>query len=290
LPKVTAREMQCLTRDQAKAFLKAATEDRQFARYAVALDAGCRPGELFALHWPDVDFETGSIFIRWSLEEIAGKCRLKKPKTTASRRRILLAPRTLAAVNVHRAAMLAEGMDLKDGLVFCDVMGSFLRLPNVRERSFLPIVKRAGLPSIRLYDLRHTVATLLLAAVVNVKGLSCDTKTRPQPPSRSPTRKRRRGREDLAVAAKRHRLAAAAVVIIREPAGQRHDNGSDHELSCDGHKWEHRAHKAAGPAKKFGWPNENLAPSLITGFPSFAGAATGQAGSTRPAPEDRRSG
>ncbi len=132
------------------------------------LDAGLRPGELFALHWPDVDFEAGAIFVRWSLEEISGKCRLKQPKTVASQRRILLAPRTLAALSAHRDAMLAEGKDVKDGLVFCGLEGGFLRISDVRRLSFLPIVQRAGLSPFRLYDLRHTVATLLLAADVNV--------------------------------------------------------------------------------------------------------------------------
>jgi integrase len=49
---------------------------------------------------------------------------------------------------------------------------SFLWLQNVRSRSFLPILKRAALPTVRVYDLRHTVATLLLAADVNMKVVS----------------------------------------------------------------------------------------------------------------------
>jgi integrase len=55
------------------------------------------------------------------------------------------------------------------GLVFCNTEGGFLRISDVRRHSFLPILKRSALPTIRLYDLRHTVATLLLAADVNVK-------------------------------------------------------------------------------------------------------------------------
>ncbi len=172
LPKVTRREMQCLDRDQAKAFLNAAKTDRFCAMYVLALDTGMRPGELFGLHWPDMDFEAGAVFVRQTVEEIGGKCRLKEPKTKASKRRILIAPRTVAALAEHRKTLLAEGRDVKTGPVFPDTDGGFIRLPNLRLRSFLPIVKRAALPAIRLYDLRYTVATLLLAADVNVKVVS----------------------------------------------------------------------------------------------------------------------
>jgi len=68
--------------------------------------------------------------------------------------------------------MLAEGRDVAEGLVFCGAEGGFLRTSDLRRLSFLPTVKRAALPMIRLYDLRHTVATLLLAADVNVKVVS----------------------------------------------------------------------------------------------------------------------
>ena len=55
---------------------------------------------------------------------------------------------------------------------FVVLKGVFLRISDVRRLSFLPIAKRAGLTAIRMYDLRHTVATLLLAADVNVKVVS----------------------------------------------------------------------------------------------------------------------
>lgn len=68
--------------------------------------------------------------------------------------------------------MKAEGHDTLGGVVFCGKEGGFLRISDVRRLSFLPIVKGAALPPIRLYDLRHTVATLLVAADVNVKAVS----------------------------------------------------------------------------------------------------------------------
>lgn len=78
---------------------------------------------------------------------------------------------TLAALNQHRARMLAEGRDVKTGLVFCNSQGGHLSNSNLRQNSFKPLLVRAKLPDIRLYDLRHTSATLLLADE-NVKVIS----------------------------------------------------------------------------------------------------------------------
>jgi integrase len=63
--------------------------------------------------------------------------------------------------------MRAEGN--LDGLVFCDTHGGPLRKSNLLRRSFLPLLKRAGLSAMRFHDLRHTAATLLLAQGVHPK-------------------------------------------------------------------------------------------------------------------------
>jgi integrase len=72
--------------------------------------------------------------------------------------------------------MLAEGHI--GGPVFCDTIGGYLNITNLRKNSFVPILEwaglseRAGLPELTLYSLRHTCATLLLLADVNPKIVS----------------------------------------------------------------------------------------------------------------------
>jgi integrase len=171
-PKVERRPMRPLEADEARRFLGATRADRLAALYDLELDAGLRPGELFALHGPDVDRQTGEVFVHRSLEEINGRHRLKEPKTEAGRRRVMLAPRTLASLEAHRVRMRAEGRDVGPGPVFVDTAGGFLRQSNLRRNSFVPALKRADLRGVRLYDLRHTSATLLLASDVNVKVVS----------------------------------------------------------------------------------------------------------------------
>jgi integrase len=191
-PKTAKHEITPLDLSQVANFLKAARSDRLFAFYLTALDSGARPGELFALLWPDVDLEGRYITISKSLEEISGALRVKEPKTAKSRRRIDLSAGTVAALAEHRKVMLAEGHIA--GPVFCDTRGGYLRISNLRRNSFLPILNRANdkareeaektseatgqpvmpalLPTIRLYDLRHTCATLLLLANVPAKVVS----------------------------------------------------------------------------------------------------------------------
>jgi len=115
-------------------------------------------------------------------------------KTAKGRRRIDLSQHTLAVLAEHRKAMLAAGYYAPDKPVFCDCDGGYLRISNLRRDSFLPIIARANavavaaakklskatgqeaapalLPTIRLYDLRHTCATLLLLADTPAKVVS----------------------------------------------------------------------------------------------------------------------
>lgn len=57
-------------------------------------------------------------------------------------------------------------------LVFCSEQGTPHSIPNLTYRYFRPLLTKAKLPRIRLYDLRHTCATLLLAANEHPKIVS----------------------------------------------------------------------------------------------------------------------
>ena len=58
------------------------------------------------------------------------------------------------------------------GLIFATEAGTIINPSNLRNRSFKPLLERAGLPPIRFHDLRHTCATLLLGRDVNAKVVS----------------------------------------------------------------------------------------------------------------------
>ncbi len=187
-PRPPKKEMAVWDGEQMRRFLAAAESDRLYALYVVALDTGMRQGELLALVWPDVDFAEGTLTVQRSLSDVRGKLSVKSPKTAAGRRRIVLSRYAVDALHEHRKRMLAEGRDVKAGIVFCSSAGTYPRRYNLTHNSFCKIVTRANetaavaaekldmrpdvLPQIRFHDLRHTAATLLLTAGVNVKVVS----------------------------------------------------------------------------------------------------------------------
>jgi integrase len=168
-PKLKRDEIQPLNADQVRALLDA-SDERSYALYTVAVRTGMRPGEILALRWSDVDLEAGTVQLNRALSE--GE--FSTPKTPRSRRRISLSPATVAALKAHRKRQLEEriakaGLWEDHGLVFPSSVGTPKSQRNL-NREFKNAAKRAGLPDhFKLYDLRHTCATLLLARNVHPK-------------------------------------------------------------------------------------------------------------------------
>jgi integrase len=136
----------------------------------VAVHTGMRPGEVLALKWDNVDLDCGTLQLNRALSD--GE--FTAPKTARSRRRIMLTAASVKALRAHRKRQLEERMQRAGlwqdyGLVFPSTVGTPLSHRNV-VRSFKALLKRAGLPAgTRLYDLRHTCATLLLSCNIHPK-------------------------------------------------------------------------------------------------------------------------
>lgn len=174
-PKVeqaSSTEIKAMTPEQVRAFLAAAKDDAYYPMWVLWFEAGLRPGEVYGLHWSEVDWDRRTIQVLRSLEESKGHHTLKDLKTGKSRRLIAINQTTLDALNGHRQAMLRQGRDVVQGPCFTDSRGGFLRTSNVQRRHFNKILKAAGLNHFRPYDVRHTMATLMLLAGVNVKVVS----------------------------------------------------------------------------------------------------------------------
>lgn len=100
-----------------------------------------------------------------------------EPKTKKSRRTVRLTEPAIVALKAHLARQVEWMERLGDlyedqGLIFATERGTLINPTNLRKRSFIPLLQRAGLPQIRFHDLRHTCATLLLSANVNPKIVS----------------------------------------------------------------------------------------------------------------------
>lgn len=176
-PRVERRELKTLTRQQAKVLLDAATSDRLHALYVLALTSGARRGELLGLKWDDVDLERGIVEIQRTLQRTPHGLTFVEPKTQRSRRQVILTRTAVDALKKHYARQLEERLRLgpaweDDNLVFCNQVGRPLESSNLLQRSFYPLLERAGLPRIRFHDLRHTYATLALGQGVHPKVVS----------------------------------------------------------------------------------------------------------------------
>jgi integrase len=171
LPRRDRKVKGTLTPDEARALLAAADGDRLAALIDVALDSGCRMGELLALTWRDYDSAVGVLSITKALSDVKGHLILKEAKTKKSLRSVVLSF-ARPALAAHRERMRKEGRDVAAGLIFCDHRGGHLRKSNLTARFFRPAAKRAGLDHLTFHWLRHSSASLLLAAGANVVTVS----------------------------------------------------------------------------------------------------------------------
>ncbi len=171
LPQSHRKEMSALNPQQVQQFLKAAQQDSNRALWLLLVVTGLRPSEALALRWTDLTNQT--LAVQRSLSWVGKTPIIGNPKTAGSRRNIPLDSTVWAALQEHKRIQsdsefpAPTNPELAD-LIFRTKMGTPFDPKNLR-RSFRAILKRATLPRIRLYDLRHTTATMLLVLGENPK-------------------------------------------------------------------------------------------------------------------------
>jgi integrase len=165
-PRLVKREVQPLTRAQMRSLLEAAKDEKLYGLYVLAVTTGMRQGELLGLQWKDIDFDTGTLRVNRSVYN--GK--VSPPKTNSGRRTIRLSKLAIGALKTHRVS--AAKLRISEW-VFSTGKGTPISNHNLHNRSWKPLLKRAGLPhSTRFHDLRHSCISLLLGRGVPVKVVS----------------------------------------------------------------------------------------------------------------------
>jgi integrase len=175
-PRHEPPEMRAWTPDEARRFLGVVDGDRLYGLWVLVLATGMRRGELAGLRWVDVDLDAGVLAVRRSRVSVSYLVHESDPKTRSSRRTISLDARVVAVLRAHRRRQLEErlawGAAWTDtGYVFTSEDGLAMH-PERITVLFGRLVASAGLPKVRLHDLRHTSASLMLVAGVHPKIVS----------------------------------------------------------------------------------------------------------------------
>ena len=176
------------TPEQLGVFLDHAQSDRLYGLFHLIAFRGLRRGEACGVHWTEVDLHAMTLSVLWQIVQFGWDTAMTQPKTPYSLRTVALDENTNGVLKAHKARQnedrLGLGGDWVDtGLVFTKPDGQALHPAEVTER-FQALAAEAGLPPIRLHDLRHGAATLALAAGADMKvvqemlGHSSSTLTR----------------------------------------------------------------------------------------------------------------
>ncbi|MFC6083688.1 tyrosine-type recombinase/integrase [Sphaerisporangium aureirubrum] len=159
------------TAAQTAHFLHASRSHRLYAAFHLIALRGLRRGEAAGLRWCDIDLGGGIAMICQQLQRLGGQVLQCPPKTGSSSRAIALDHTTVTALRRHRSAQQAELTRLghpSQRWVFTNRYGGPVN-PDHLTRTLTELITAAGLPPIRLHDLRHGAASLALQAGADLK-------------------------------------------------------------------------------------------------------------------------
>ena len=149
LPPKRGREMQVLGREELQRFLIQAQAEGYYELFLLDLCTGLRRGELMALQWDDLDFQTGTLTVNKQVYEVKGQLQLSVPKTKASVRKLVLPSGVVEVLREYRCRV--DSRWLFPSPVKEDTPIS----PGVARKRLQIILERSGCKKIRFHDLRH---------------------------------------------------------------------------------------------------------------------------------------
>ena len=173
-PHGQSKELAMVGANPVQLILEASKETPYYALFFTKAYTGLRRGELVGLRWGDIDLEKATLSVVQTLQQLRnGEYILREPKSKRSRRQIALSPSLVIMLWDHRMKqeqarrLLGKTLAHTD-LVFSHADGRPFR-PNSVTRALQVIAESVGLKGVRLHDLRHAHATILLQQGVHPK-------------------------------------------------------------------------------------------------------------------------
>jgi integrase len=170
-----SRAMTVWSADELRAFLATIEDSEWYAPIFLAANTGMRRGEVLGLTWRNVDLDAARLTVAQQILSVGYEAGVADVKTANSRRTIDLDARTVAVLRTWRREQLEQklstGRRRDDGFVFTRLDGAPIH-PDFFSQTWDRLMRASDLPRIRLHDLRHTHATILLKAGVPVKVVS----------------------------------------------------------------------------------------------------------------------
>ena len=172
IPRGTAKEITILTPESVNRLLEVAKPTIYYHIFHTAAYTGMRRSELLGLRWCDLNLDLlqPSISVVQTLHQLAnGEYITKETKSKAGRRRLALFPSSAILLNEYKESIITSPAETD--FVFTQPDGSMIR-PNSITRAFSTIAQSIGLNDVKLHDLRHFHATMLLKQGVHPKIVS----------------------------------------------------------------------------------------------------------------------
>ena len=165
-PRMQKAERTYLTTAQVRHLIAEARSERLWPLWTLIATTGLRVSEALGLAWSDMDLTAGTVTVSRQLARLDGKWTRTQPKTRRSRRTIPLTPPAIDALHEQRLRQDHERGDHPrpiDALVFTTPRGQPIHSTNILP-AWYATLRRLGLPKITTHDLRHSAASMMLAA------------------------------------------------------------------------------------------------------------------------------